>query len=121
MSDIFGDMLPFGDRDPLHGAIQRFEVPAPTEEMRKAHRAEIARITDEEDVERIPTMGSVEAGLRENAVETFDVQPPTAEMLAEHRAEYARVAGTVGSEAVKLSKAGINWAAVRAGIKGRVI
>ena len=119
MSEFFSDELPFVA--PLQGAIQRFEVPAPTDAILAEHRAEVARVTGEHGVtKRYPSQGSVEAGLRESAVETFYVPPPTEEMMEAHRAEYARLAGTVGSEAVKLTKTVIIWTAVRAGLKGRV-
>ena len=104
--------------DPWMGAIRRFDVASPTDKMREEHRAEVAKITGEDPDERVVLIGSVEAGLPDSGVETFDVEPPTEEMLAEHRAV---VAGIVGSETVKLSKAGIVWAAIKAATKGRVI
>ena len=113
MSEFFSDHLPFVDP-----AIQRFDVTPPTDEERNAHRDEVAKITGEDPDLRKASIGSVEAGIRESAIETFYVEPPTAEMLAEHRAV---VAGIVGSETVKLSKAGIVWAAIKAATKGRVI
>ncbi len=80
MSDVFGDQMPFGNRDPLQGAI--------------------------------------EAGLLDSAVESFEVPDPTEESLAEHRAIVASIVGLV---AIKIPRrTGINWAAVKAGIKGRV-
>lgn len=86
------DHLPFVD--PLQGAIQRFKVDPPTDEMREAHRAEVARITGEDPDLRRPTVDSVEAGLRESAIVTFDVPKPTPKMLAAHRAIVASMEGS---------------------------